>query len=261
MFNKPNALEVIQSVESESNPFTTGIPKLENVSDKYKFISTSQFIDDVRSMGYTLESTTSPRKGLGMHSMVFSHDNMPKIDGLDLRLLATNSHDATSAFRLHIQVGVNVCANILVSFIPGLAAHSRIIHRGYAVDKVANAIDAVRGQVNTVLGTVETMQDVNVSPESAAEFLRRAVELRDAKPIRILDLQAVRHREQTENTAWNVFNRVQEAVIKGGYRTIETLPDGRLVPGRRARAITAVRDRVQTNYKLWELAVETLLKN
>jgi Domain of unknown function (DUF932) len=192
--------------------------------------------------------------------MVFAHENMPKVEGLDLRLLATNSHDATSAFRLHIQVGVNVCANILVSFIPGLAAHSRIIHRGYAVDKVATAIDAVRGHVDNVLGNVDTMQSTLVAPEQAAEFIRKASELRDAKPIRLNDLQYVRHAPQADNTAWNVFNRVQESIIKGGYRTIETLPDGRLIPGRRARAITAVKDRVQTNYKLWELAVETLLK-
>src|ERR1700687_3931219 len=96
-----------------SEAFTTGIPKLENVTERYEFISTARFIEDVQSFGYILESTQSPRKGLGMHSMSFSHPTMPKIEGLDLRLLATNSHDATSAFRLHLQVGVGLCANIL----------------------------------------------------------------------------------------------------------------------------------------------------
>lgn len=252
-----------------SNPFTTTIPKLENVTEKYKFISTAQFIDDVQSFGYKLETTSAPRKGMGMHSMSFSHPDMPKVEGLDLRLLATNSHDATSAFRLHIQVGVNVCANVLAAFVPDLAVHSRIVHRGYALDKVAGALGSVRSRVDYVLDTVGRMQARQVSPENAATFLSEASKLRDAKPYRILDLQAVKHSPQAENTAWNVFNRVQESIIRGGYRTAEVatfdnayygIKAGQLIPGRRAKAITAVRERVQTNYKLWELAVETLLK-
>jgi len=245
------------------NPFTTTIPKLERVTDKYRFISTAEFIKDVESFGYKLEETRAPRSGLGMHSMAFSHPNMPKVEGLDLRLLATNSHDATSAFRLHIQVGVNICANVLTAFIPDLAAASRIVHRGYAVDKVAKAIDTVRNRVDYVLGSIDAMQLKDVTPERAAEFLTKAAELRDAKPFRILDLQEVRHSQQRENNAWNVFNRVQESLIRGGYSTAETVAvqgGTRLVPGRKAREITSVRDRVQTNYKLWELAVETLLK-
>lgn len=251
------------------NPFTTTIPKLENVTEKYRFISTAEFIQDVKDLGYTLENTRSPRKGLGMHSMVFSHPTMPKVDGLDLRLLATNSHDGTSAFRLHLQVGVNVCANILVSFVPGLAAHSRVVHRGYAASKVRIAIDAVREHVDTVLSGVSTLQARDVTPENAAEFLKRAAELRDAKPYNILDLQYARHAAQRENTAWNVFNRVQESIVKGGYRT-EAIAEydiprhgivkGMPIPGNKARELTSVKERVQTNYKLWELAVATLLK-
>ena len=249
---------------NELNPFTATMPKLENVTDKYKFISTAQFIEDVQGFGYVLESTRSPRKGLGMHSMVFNHPNMPKVEGLDLRLLATNSHDATSAFRLYIQVGVGICANVLTAFVPELSAHSRIVHRGYALDKVAGAIDAVRNRVDYVLGTVDTMQSRLVTPELGAEFLKQAAELRDAKPFRIIDLQTVRHAPQRENTAWNVFNRVQESIIRGGYatRTEVTRQDGTTltVPGNRARELIAIKDRVQTNYKLWALAVETLLK-
>jgi hypothetical protein len=245
------------------NPFTAIAPS-DKVTDKYKFISTAQFIQDVESLGYKLEETRQPRRGLGMHSMAFSHPTMPKVEGLDLRLLATNSHDATSAFRLHIQVGVGICANVLTAFIPDLAAHARVVHRGYALDKVQTAIDAVRNRVDFVLGNIDAMRSRDVTPENAAEFLKQAVELRDAKPYRILDLQVARHSPQAENTAWNVFNRVQESLIKGGYRTLETFTDhngvSRQVPGRSAREITSVKDRVQTNYKLWELAVDTLLK-
>lgn len=252
------------------NPFTTTIPKLENVTEKYKFISTAQFIEDVTSLGYKLESTRQPRRGLGMHSMAFSHSSLPKLQGIDLRLLATNSHDATSAFRLHIQVGVNVCANILTAFVPELAASARIVHRGYALDKVANAVDAVRNRIDYVINTMQKMQSHNPTSAQGSKFIHQASELRDAKPFRILDLQRVQHNEQADNTAWNIFNRVQESIIKGGYETIElaqydipryNIVKGMQIPGRKAREMTSIRELVQTNYKLWELAVETLIKD
>jgi len=245
------------------NPFTTTIPSLENVTEKYKFISTAQFIEDVTSMGYTVERTSSPRQGLGMHSMVFNNPSMPKLDGLDLRLLATNSHDGTSAFKLYIQVGVGICSNMLVAFMPELAKASRIIHRGYALDKVVGAVTAVNNKINSVLDSIEEMKSIQVSPEQASEFIVKASALRDAKPFRIMDLQTVRHREQTDNNAWNVFNRVQEAVVKGGYVTqAEYLGNSGtyIGPGSKAREIISIKDRVQMNYKLWELATEILIK-
>jgi len=249
----------------DTNPFTTATPKLENVSDKYKFISTAQFIDDVQSMGYKLEQTTAPRKGLGMHSMSFSHPNMPQADGLNMRLLATNSHDATSAFRLYIQVLVQVCSNGLVAWTQDRDTASRVIHRGYAIDKVAQAIDVVKSRFDKVLGTIESMKQRDVTPENGAAFLSKAVELRDAKPFKVTELSTVRHPEQRDNNAWNVFNRVQESLIRGGYHTVEQSKDYRTglpvtIRGRKARELTNVRERVQLNNKLWELAVENLLK-
>ena len=160
----------------------------ENVSDKYKFISSKQFITDVQSLGYKLERTSSPRRGLGKHSMVFSHPDMPSTPGLGLHLLAVNSHDATSAFRLYVQLNVAVCANALVAFIPDLAKGARVIHRGYALDRVAGAVDAVRSRIDYVLNTTEQLQTTLARNENTHAFLLEAAKLRDAKPYRLTDL-------------------------------------------------------------------------
>lgn len=251
----------MNQVKSNLNPFTTTVPKLERITDKYQFISTKQFIEDVQSFGYKLEETKQPRSGLGMHSMSFSHPSMPQADGLNMRLLATNSHDASSAFHLYIQVLVQVCSNGLVAWRADKDADIRIVHRGYAIDKVKNAVEVIKGKFDSVLNTIDAMQAKDVTPEHAAEFLRKSIELRDAKPFKILDLQYPKHAEQSENTAWNVFNRVQESLIKGGYNTLETLDNGFPSPfaGRKAKELTSIKDKVKINTKLWELAVETLL--
>ena len=84
-------------MDTQLNPFTATMPKLENVTDKYKFISTAQFIEDVQTFGYKLEDTRKPKRGLGMHSMSFSHPTMPKI--------------AIARARRFIQVKVDVIGN------------------------------------------------------------------------------------------------------------------------------------------------------
>lgn len=262
-------VNAINPPDVNANPFTTTEPKYSNITDKYRFISTAQFIDDVQSFGYKLEKTSAPRRGLGMHSMSFSHPGLPTGDGLAMRLLATNSHDATSAFRLYIEVLVQVCSNGLVAWRSDAATDSRVVHRGYALDKVKLAIDAVRARFDATLNTIDTMRSIQVSPENGAAFLKGAVELRDAKPFNIMELQKVRHAPQAENNAWNVFNRVQESIVRGGYRTIDVaaydsprqgIVKGQPIAGRKARELTSVRDRVQVNTKLWELAVEKLVK-
>jgi hypothetical protein len=248
------------------NPFTTTIPKLENVTDKYTFVDTGMFIQDVESLGYSEVKSERryPRRGLGMHSMVFTHPGLPKADGLSMRLLATNSHDATSAFRLFIQVLVQVCSNGMVAWRSDGSTDARVIHRGYAIDKVALALEAVHGKVNGVLEQIEALRNTQLSLEQTALYVEQASALRDSKPFRMSDLQRTVFTAQADNNAWNVLNRTQYSLINGGYQTRETVQrqDGTTidVPGRKARELTAVRERVAVNTKLWDMSIDAFLK-
>ena len=241
------------------NPFTTTIPKLENVTEKYKFISTAQFIADVESLGYKLVRTAQPRKGLGLHAMVFTHPDMPTQPGMNLRLLAYNSHDGSAAFRLTVGLDVNVCSNAIVVAFPKLP-QIRIVHVGYALNKVEAAIKEVWERFQLVLNQVTSLQAVNVTPKQAAKFLLLASKLRDVQPYRLIDLQRVRFAEQSDNNAWNVFNRVQDSIVRGGFTTqVENLRTLAFQPGPKARAVTNIREQVRLNTSLWEAAIETFL--
>jgi len=244
---------------NQVNPFTTELPNLAAVSDKYKFISTAQFISDVQALGYTLQGTTSPKRGLGMHSMTFNHCGLPQAEGLNMRLLATNSHDGTSAFRLYVQVLVQVCSNGMVAWRNDGTSDARVVHRGYTAGKVADAVTTVQGRFQGTLDSIKSMQDTYARPELTADFLYHAARLRDAKPYRIMELQSVRHREQADNNVWNVFNRVQESLIKGGYNTETITENGQAYKGNKAKAITQVKEQVRINTELWVLAVEKLI--
>jgi len=266
MSNRISTLARPEAVNPEfigGSPFTAVRPS-EHVSGRYSFISTARFIEDMKSFGYALEATRQPKRGMGMHSMTFSHPSLPNLEGLRMRILATNSHNGTSAFNLYVKVEVQVCSNGLVAFRDDADASTRIVHRGYTVDKVGLAIQAVNSKVNATLEQIKVLQAVDVTPTRGVAFIRAAAELRDAKPFRLTDLADVRHAEQQNNTAWNVFNRVQESLIRGGYKTIEEYTDStntvHRIPGRRAKEVTAVKDRLRINRSLWQLAIDELLK-
>jgi hypothetical protein len=201
-----------------------------------------------------------------MHSMEFTHPNMPKMEGIDFRLLFTNSHNGTSSFRGYIKALVQVCTNGLVAWRD--EEYARVIHRGYALTKVGDAIDSLRAKYDSTLNTVAALQARDVTPENTVLFLTEAAALRDAQPFRLSELQRVRHAPQAENTAWNVFNRVQESLIRGGYTTKAQaeydmprlgIVKGQDTAGRMAKEITSIKDRVKVNTQLWQLAVKTLL--
>lgn len=237
-------------MDTNTNAFNTTIPKLESVTDKYRFIPTGEFIRDVEANGYSLVAKYGPRRGLGMHSMVFSHPSLPKLPGFEMRLLATNSHDGSAAFRLHLQAYVLVCKNGLVTWSNTTAA--RVIHVGYAADKVKIALDTATAHIDKTLAQIKALQSRTVTEEQFAAFLLWAQELRDAKPLFLPALAKVKYSEQAPNTAWNVFNRVQDRLINGGYTT-----QGQRA--RRARSITNVREQVRINQTLWKIAIEVFL--
>lgn len=243
------------------NPFTTTIPELSSVTEKYKFISTGQFIEDMSSLGYELKTTSQPRRGLGMHSMSFGHSRMPQVPGLEYRIKATNSHNGTSAFRLYIEMLVQVCSNGLCAFRPEWSAS--VVHRGYALEKLSKAVEQVQNKVEHVQSTVALLEQSTPSVEAVSAFLIEASKLRDAKPFKLSDLQIARHREQSINNAWNVYNRTQEALIKGGYTTQKDVVNTQgnvigYIPGNRAREVNSIAERLHINKELWTIANKVL---
>lgn len=240
---------------SDKQAFTTTIPSLENVTEKYKFISTAQFIEDVQSFGYRMVKAVGPKKGLGKHWMSFSHPDLKSIPGTELRIGATNAHDGSAAFTTFIEMLELVCTNGLVAH--RTQAEFRIVHRGYAIEKVNKALNETRQQVGVVVEQVKTMKDTTVNTLQVFDFIMQAKHLRDVQPLNMGELTKARHALQAEDTAWNVFNRAQEALIKGGYRTLNA-DTGK--EGSRAREVKAVGEQLRINKQLWKLATETLIK-
>jgi hypothetical protein len=227
------------------------------VSDKYKFISTRRFVSDLETQGLQLVSFFGPRQGMGLHSMEFTHSSMPKLEGIDLRLYATNSHNGTRPFTLGISMLRQVCSNGLVA--TARKEEARVIHRGYALDKVKEALASTFVKLDTVVDETRALQSYAPNDSEVFSFVSEAATLRDARPFRKLDLLRVRRLEDGGKDAFTILNRVQEALVRGGYTT-EDASDGISVPGPTARELKSVGERLKVNQTLWALAKTIFLK-
>jgi len=232
------------------------VPDLTSVTDKYAFIHTESVEEEVIKAGYAVERRFNPRRGLGLHGTVFTHPKLPKMPGLDVRIAFYNSHNGTAAQRFVVQIGVGLCANILEVDAPEKALAARIVHRGNALDRVTEALQRVEAYTEDVVKTIARLQSTQLSDFQALKFACDAIDLRNARPFRLESMLHVLHQGQGDNTAWNVLNRVQEALIKGGYRTIDERHPA--YPGAKAREVTSIGEKAKINRALWKLMVDCI---
>jgi hypothetical protein len=185
------------------------------------------------------------------HEVRLFHSDFPEVAGVRPQVIVGNSSDHTSAF--HLQAGLfrSFCFNGLVvgSRIAGLSVY----HRGQALEaQVLEAAEALRGQFGRALEVVDHWRQVKlVQPERIALALSGArLRWPDAElSVSTDDLLAVRRPEDRGDDLWSVFNRVQEAVLRGGFPVYS--PDH---TSRIARKLTSLPASRRLNVGLWEAA-------
>ena len=229
------------------NPLETKSPS-PKVSAKYSMIDSGQFVADMQANGLTLRSQKgSSRSPYGKHAMRF--DTGLKLPSGDiLEIVAKNSHDGTCAFQLTLGIYRLVCSNGLVVG-KSLVEIVPIRHIGYTAAKVNTAVEQLLTQKDKVYETVAKLQTTELTAEQETAFLKAALEIRGITNCNGAEnswLVGNRRQEDKGNTAWLVFNRVQEHLTRG-FKYVST--DNRLVTARR---ISAVERDININKQLFD---------
>lgn len=236
----------------ESKFLEVSIPKLESVSDRYRFISTAEFVKDVEVHGFKLLSVLGRSKtGHGKHLLTFDRPDLVLPNGDKIQLLVYNAHDGSSAFKLFLGYYRLVCSNGLMVGTPLESVSIR--HVGYAAAKVASAVTSVLGKVDALKQTIAAMEAYNMKPEAQLGLARQALDLRSCGSAEPLEVLFSRRLADRGTSLWQTFNTVQENVQRGDYYIIGADGQRRL-----ARALTGAASRVNFNRKLWNIAVRYL---
>lgn len=234
---------------------------IDGVSDRYAFVPTHSVLDTFRSAGYypimASESKVRNSENLGYQKHIIqfrSLDNLLRPNGSEeyADIVLTNSHNRTSSFEVNLAFFRIVCANMMV--VPSHSfSHHSIIHSGFNQNKVTNAINEVVSYMPKIKDEIEKFKSIELSELEQHSLAQAAIDIRFDRDTQSIDSQELLyvHREEDDDPSlWCVFNRIQEAVIRGGVKGYSR-ETGRAFT---SKPITAIDTNIKLNKELFQVA-------
>jgi len=232
----------------------------DNVSERYGFVSTSRIIDIMQEDGYQVVhargGVRNCSREFGVHEVRLRRaDEKVKLHETFPEIVLINSHNGTSSTILHMGLFRQICSNGLVVG-DSFQTSFRVPHLGDPRENVISAAHFLMSSAPRLNETIHNWRERKLSASEINEFGRRAGELRKLTGKTILgnDLTRVHRDEDATDSLWNVFNRTQENLVRGGVPIISE-KTGRV---RKSRGLRAVKPLLAINRGLWDLAEEFL---
>lgn len=234
----------------------------ERMSSKYTFIPTERVLTGLMQAGFVpvvaRQAQSRRRSPLHARHLVRLRRRVETIQLKDAvpEIVFLNSHDGTSGYQLRVGIFRVVCTNGLIvsrGAFPGYC----VSHRGNIVEEVIAAALDLSERFGGLAEQVERMERRRLEADEQVGFAQRALSLRypdiassGMQPSALLNC---RRTQDVGDDLWNILNRVQENLLRGGMSRRSAT--GRLT---RMRGITAIRQEVRINSGLWKLAHELL---
>ena len=241
-------------------------PTNPGVSGKYVQATTKDVIDDMAKMGWYPVQAKQCRakkgsKGIrSFHMVAMQNDEMtiPSPDGKTeayVRIIIQNSHDGFNSFKFMMGLYRCVCSNGLVVADAEFEAFS-IRHINYSFEELRQVVVAATSAIPALREKTIAMRETVLTEEQKRELAVETYKIRkgvteDVKveEATVNDLLTPVRSEDEGNTLWNVFNVLQEKMIKGGFSA--TGKNGKV---RKQRSIKSIKKDTEYNQQLWSVA-------
>lgn len=222
------------------------------VSDKYVYISSQTIVDTLTSQGWQLDPTAkapvrSRSRTHGKHGATFRHPDLQVEvrpgDIITPQITFTNAYDGLSALRFYSGFWRLICSNGLAIPIEDISGventYLRIRHINVSADELYRSIADITANLHKSVSTVQTLTQYEMSDKQIREyatnsFLKRQFTAFTApkdtfdwnQPVHqsVIDALTVSdHKEDRGKTAWEVYNKVQGAIIERGFRAYDPI--------------------------------------
>lgn len=241
-------------------------------SDQYEFLATASLIehlsqktDWVVSEARQSNVRDPERNGFQKHlitlrrgsDMARFRENKVQSGEILPQILLTNSHDGKCSVMQSPGFLRVVCGNGLVVSDSVLNA-VRIRHSLENIQSIDHMVEVtmqIANGLENVLEFVESYKKTILKPEEVLRFANAAVVLRKKfynSEVLPESLLAVHRSEDTQNSLFNVFNRIQENMIRGYARIPSKNKKGEYTE-RKARPVTNIDATLRLNKGLWEI--------
>lgn len=231
------------------------------MSDKYKFIPTIDVVERLLDEGFVLSKVAENRvrlaskEGYARHMLRFRHGDLaPQVGDLIPEIVLTNSHDGTSAFQMSAGLYRLVCANGMTA--GGDQYRIRQRHAGDVHDVIDGVFKVVE-ELPQVMDEAMSWNGIELNAGEQIAYARAALPLRwdvdehGNAPVNPSHLLRTRRWGDKGDDLFTTFNKVQEAVIKGGVSAM-----GSTGKRRASKAVNSVGEDQRLNKALWTLTQE-----
>lgn len=253
-------------VTPTSAPVTTQT-SLPGLSGRYSQIPTSQIVSTIREAGWEFSSGTArlgrtpERRAHAAHVLRFTNASLPEVNGNRIEAVLLNSHDGSTAFELSFGVFRLACANGLV-IRTASAGSIRLIHSRLNLDNVFAAAQTLVATAPEVAQQIDAWSRLYLPAQSAEAMAHRMGRARwGERFVQAPDLLQARRSADTGTDLWTLFNRTQEAVLRGGMdvtlrKPSEVEGEAEILSTRRATAIRGAVKQMRLNQELFSIASE-----
>jgi len=241
-------------------------------SEHYSFVSTEELLNSFDKLNW--KPYSSKQNGLSIyarHMVRLNNDGLGfiniKNDRIKPQIILDNSHNGGSCAQIHMGLFRLVCSNGLVVAMPGMHTSIKFRHMGVNFEELKELTEKIADQYNEIAPKIENMQGISMSKEKAEDFVIKAMAYREPayfvskedntimveqvlKSINPADiLKPIREEDAPENL-WNIFNLVQERMVKGEFER-KSLNTGRIS---HPRPLTGAIRNLKFNKILWNIA-------
>lgn len=164
-------------------------------------------------------------------------------DDAQPQILLTNSHDGKAAFNFRVGIFRFVCENGLVISDADFGVVS-IRHVNYTFESLQAKVNEMISKLPGLVNKINLFKATILTDTQMQQFATKACALRSKQTINIMSVLNATRPEDEGNDLWAVFNRVQEKLVNGMFKT----------GTRKARVIKNFQQDIKINEQLFELA-------
>lgn len=251
-------------------------PTNSKVSEKYTVANTYTVIQDMEKLGWKVvraaqrRATKKSSGRFSYHMVALQNPDIKitkQVDGGEEivecfpQIILTNSHDGLSCFQFRVGLYRCICSNGLVISDAELSEF-KIRHIYYSFENLRAVVGRILEALPSKVERMSQMSNVLLSEDQKLDFAKKALSIR--KGVKEEELQADEEtykdlltpvrKEDEGNSLWNVYNVLQEKIIKGGYTTAE---EGK--KARKVRKVTSFIKELDFSRRIDEVAQSYLM--
>ena len=251
-------------------------PTNSKVSEKYTVANTYTVIQDMEKLGWKVvraaqrRATKKSSGRFSYHMVALQNPDIKitkQVDGGEEtvecfpQIILTNSHDGLSCFQFRVGLYRCICSNGLVISDAELSEF-KIRHIYYSFENLRAVVGRILEALPSKVERMSQMSNVLLSEDQKLDFAKKALSIR--KGIKEEELQADEEtykdlltpvrKEDEGSSLWNVYNVLQEKIVKGGYTTAE---EGK--KARKVRKVTSFIKELDFSRRIDEVAQSYLM--